>query len=160
MKPVDALIELLDRVGANHGAAVLVNDDELRQWPSEAVNAMKSQKLVTKARPAASAICPGCEHECVMPVHTAPAAARSAVSFIVRDKRSEINRVTVSAGRRSSGSATLTWCADLSRPVWDGCVRKKQKARMGAGIKICRAGKSDHLSPSSSQHLGVLLGVF
>jgi hypothetical protein len=99
MKRVDALIELLDCVGANHGAAVLVNDDELRQWPSEAVKAMKSQRLITKARPAASAICPGCEHECVMPVHTAPAAARSAVSFIVCDKRSDINRVPVSAGR-------------------------------------------------------------
>ena len=99
MKPVDALIELLDRVGANHGAAVLVNDDELRQWPSEAVKAMQSQRIVAKARPAASAICPGCEHECVMPVHTVPAAARSAVSFIVCDKRSDINRVPVSAGR-------------------------------------------------------------
>ena len=99
MKPVDALIELLDRVGANQGAAVLVNDDELRQWPSEAVKAMKSQRLVAKARPAASAICPGCEHQCVMPVHTVPAAARSAVSFIVCDKRSDINRVPVSAGR-------------------------------------------------------------
>ena len=99
MKPVDALIELLDRVGANQGAAVLVNFDELGQWPSEAVKAMQSQRLITKASPAASAICPGCEHQCVMPVHTVPAAARSAVSFIVCDKRSETNRVPVSAGR-------------------------------------------------------------
>ena len=99
MKPVDALIELLDRVGANHGAAALVNDDELRQWPSEAVKAMKSQRLVAKARPAASAICPECEQQCVMPVHTVPAAARSAVSFIVCDKRNDTNRVPVSAGR-------------------------------------------------------------
>ena len=55
--------------------------------------------VIAKARPAASAICPGREHECVMPVHTVPAAARSAVSFIVCDKRSDINRVPVSAGR-------------------------------------------------------------
>lgn len=99
MKPVDALIELLDRLGANFGAAVLVNDDELRQWPSEAVKAMQSQRLVAKARPAASAICPGCELQCVMPVHTVPAAARGAVSFIVCDKRDDTNRVPVSAGR-------------------------------------------------------------
>ncbi|MGA7578285.1 MAG: hypothetical protein ACLQUW_12830 [Desulfobaccales bacterium] len=99
MKPVDALVELWDRVGANHGAAVLVNDDELRQWPSEAVKTMQSQRIVAKARPAASAICPGCEHECVMPVHTVPASARNAVSFIVCDKRSDINRVPLSAGR-------------------------------------------------------------
>ena len=34
-----------------------------------------------------------------MPVHTVPTTARSAVSFIVCDKRSDINRVPVSAGR-------------------------------------------------------------
>ena len=83
MKPEDALIELLDRVGANQGAAVLVNDDELRQWPSEAVKAMQSQRLVAKARPAGSAICPGCEQQCVMPVHTVPAAARSDVAAMI-----------------------------------------------------------------------------
>jgi hypothetical protein len=99
LKPVDALIELLDCVGANQGAAVLVNDDELRQWPSEAVKAMQSQRLVAKARPAASASCPGCEDQCVMPVHTVPAAAGSAVSFIVCDKRDDTNRVPVSAGQ-------------------------------------------------------------
>lgn len=99
MKPVDALIELLDRVGANQGAAVLVTDDELRQCPSEAVKAMQSQRLVTKARPAASAICPGCEQQCVMPLHTQLAAAGSKASFIVCDKRSDINRVPVSASR-------------------------------------------------------------
>jgi hypothetical protein len=97
MKPMDAMIELLDRVGANQGAAVLVTDDELRRWPSEAVKAMKSQKLVTRARPATSAICPGCEDQCVMPVHTPPTAAGSEASFIVCDKRNDINRVPVSA---------------------------------------------------------------
>jgi hypothetical protein len=99
LKPVDVLIELLDRVGANQGAAILVTDDELRQWPSEAVKAIKSQKLATRARPATSTICPGCEEECVMPVHTPLAAAGSEASFIVCDKRSDINRVPVSASR-------------------------------------------------------------
>jgi hypothetical protein len=99
MKPVDALIELLDRVGANQGAAVLVNEEELRRWPSEAVKAMQSQRMVAKARPASGAICPGCERQCVMPVYTPPAAAGSAVSFIVCDKRNDTYRVLVSAGR-------------------------------------------------------------
>ena len=99
MKPVDVLIELLDRVGANQGATVLVTDDELGQWPSEAVKAMKSQRLVTRARPAASAICPGCEQQCVMPVHTPPTAAGSKASFVVCDKRNDVNRVPVSGSR-------------------------------------------------------------
>jgi len=99
MNSVEELIELFDRVGGNQGAAVLIADDELRQWPSEAVTAMLSQKLVTRARPATSAICPGCELQCVMSVQTTPVAGGSTVSFIVCDKRSDTNRVPVPAGR-------------------------------------------------------------
>jgi hypothetical protein len=96
MTPQAALIELLARVGVCNGAAVLVSAEELSQWPAAAVTAMKSQKLLAKARPAASAICPGCERACTMPVYTVPARPQS---FIVCDKRSDINRVPLSAAR-------------------------------------------------------------
>ena len=113
MTPQATLIELLARVGAAQGAAVLVSEEELSQWPATAVAAMKSQKLIAKARPAASAICPGCERECVMPVHTPPTAAGSTASFIVCDKRSDINRVPVSASRLVQWQATCGLIADL-----------------------------------------------
>ena len=99
MTPQAALIELLERVGAEQGAAVLIADDELSQWPSAAVAAMKSQRVIAKARAASSAICPGCERECVMPVHTPPTTTRNPASFIVCDKRSDINRVPVATKR-------------------------------------------------------------
>jgi len=95
MTPIDALIELLGRVGASQGAAVLINSQELNQWPDAAVKAMKSQKLIVKARPTSSAICPGCEHECVMSVHTLYARVGAPSSFIVCDKRDDTNRVPV-----------------------------------------------------------------
>ena len=113
MTPQATLIELLARVGAAQGAAVLVSEEELSQWPATAVAAMKSQKLIAKARPAASAICPGCERECVMPVHTPPTAAGSTASFIVCDKRSDINRVPVSASRLVQWQASCALIADL-----------------------------------------------
>jgi hypothetical protein len=97
--PEGALIELLGRVSASLGAVVLVNDDELSQWPSAAVAAMKAQKLIAKAHPATGAICPGCERACVMPVHTLPATVGLPASFIVCDKRSDINRVPVASER-------------------------------------------------------------
>ena len=99
MKAIDALLELLGRVGACRDAAVLVNDEELLQWPGAAVKAMKSQRLIVKARPASSAICPGCESNCVMPVHTLPTTTNKPSSFIVCDKRSDINRVPVHPGQ-------------------------------------------------------------
>lgn len=96
MNPRDALIELLGRVAASQGPVILTNDDELSQWPSVAVAAMKTQRLLSKARPATSAICPGCERDCVMPVHVLPAKGNGhARAFIVCDKRDDINRVAI-----------------------------------------------------------------
>jgi hypothetical protein len=98
MTPQAALTQLLARVGAGSGA-VLVSAKELGQWPLAAVAAMKSQALLRRARPAASVVCPGCERECVMPVHTLLGGPRGAVSFVVCDKRGDIDRVPVSAER-------------------------------------------------------------
>src|ERR1035437_7742042 len=99
MTPLNALLELLARLGASQGTAVLVSEEELGCWPVAAVQTMKSHKLLVKARPAASVVCPGCEQECAMPVHTLPAGTRRATSFVVCDKRSDINRVAVPSER-------------------------------------------------------------
>ena len=73
MTPLEALLELLERVGASRGAAALVSEEELSRWPAEAVRELKAQKLLVKASPAVSVVCPGCEQECTMPVHTVSA---------------------------------------------------------------------------------------
>jgi len=99
MTSVDALLELLGRVGACRDTAVLVNEEELRQWPKAAIKAMKSQKLIVKARPASSAICPGCENNCTMPVHSLPSTAGRPSSFVVCDQRNDVNRVSISSER-------------------------------------------------------------
>jgi hypothetical protein len=99
MTPLDALREVLERLGASRGAAALVSEEELSRWPVEAVRKLKSQNLIIKASPAVSVVCPGCEQECTMPVFTVPAGARAAASFVVCDKRDDTNRVAVSAER-------------------------------------------------------------
>ena len=99
MTPRDALVELVERVGARHGAAVLISEEEVRQWPGDAVSAMKSDRLLTRARPATTVVCPGCEEDCVMPVQTMPAGPRGSAPFIVCDKRSDINRVAPTSER-------------------------------------------------------------
>ncbi len=94
MTPIEAVIELLGRVGTSQGNTALINGEELLQWPGAAVKAMKSQRLMVKARPASSAVCQGCEENCVMSVHILTETS----SFIVCDKRGDINRVQVSPG--------------------------------------------------------------
>jgi len=92
---IPVLVELFERLGARKGSPVLLDTAELGQWPREAATAMKKQRLIVKARPAISATCPGCERGCVMPVHTPPATTGRTLSFIVCDKRSDMNRVPV-----------------------------------------------------------------
>ena len=101
-----ALIELLARVGAQ-GGVVLVTAAELAQWPATAVAALKKQKLLTRSSPATSAVCPGCENVCVMPVHTLVPANGQAASFIVCDKRDDTNRVPIAADQ------LLQWRCDV-----------------------------------------------
>lgn len=112
MTPEAALLEVLACVGARHGAAVLISEHELSEWPNAAVAAMKSQRLIAKARPASSAVCPGCERECVMRVHTLPHPTVPA-AFIVCDKRSDINRVAVPINRLEQWQASGASIADL-----------------------------------------------
>ena len=99
MTPQATLIELLGRVGALNGAAVMISTEELNQWPTAAVSALKSQGLLLKARPAKSVVCNGCEQECSMPVHTVTRTSAPASSFVVCAKRIDINRVPVPAAR-------------------------------------------------------------
>lgn len=96
---MDAILDVLARVGANQGGAVLVSEEELNCWPEAAIKAMKSQHVLVKASPAATVVCNGCEQECIMPVHTRIPVTRGLESFVVCDKRDDINRVAVSAER-------------------------------------------------------------
>jgi hypothetical protein len=101
-------------VGASQGNAVLVNDEELTQWPMAAVAAMKTQELLAKTKPASSAICPGCERECVMPVHIIPAKENlPARAFISCDKRSDISRVTVSFEKLNQWQCTTDFVCEF-----------------------------------------------
>jgi len=118
MTPQDALCELLARLGASKGAGILISEEELSHWPAAAVKAMKSQKLLVKARHANLAVCPGCEQECVMPVKTLTHKARDPESFIVCDKRSDINRVAVEAERLVQWqSSTDTMCGFVAQSL-------------------------------------------
>lgn len=113
MKPEEALSELLARLGASRGEPVLISEQELSDWPAQAVEAMKSHKLLVKAHPASSAVCPGCEHACVMLVHTLTHRTLGPESFIVCDKRDDINRVRVPISSLEQWQASGILIADL-----------------------------------------------
>ncbi len=56
MTAEDALIELFAMVGAAKGSAILVSSADLSTWPISAVSAMKSQRILTKAKPAGTVL--------------------------------------------------------------------------------------------------------
>ena len=97
MEPLDALSDLLERVNASPDGVALVPSAEIATWPPSAVEAVKGQRLLVKTRAAASATCPGCERQCTMPVHSI-SVNESTRSFVVCDKRSDVNRVSLPPG--------------------------------------------------------------
>ena len=95
MAQSDPLAECFDRVVANQGSSSLLSDYELAKWPLDTVSALKSQNLLVQAPPALSAVCPGCEDECVIPVETISSTDSQPMSFVVCDSRSDTNRVPI-----------------------------------------------------------------
>ena len=132
MTPLEALLELLERVGASRDAAALVSEEELTHWPTEAVRELKSQKLLVKASPAASVVCSGCERECIMPVYTLTHPTRGPASFVVCDKRDDINRVAVPAERLSQWRCDIdAVCGFIARILG---LRPNNRRAGGAGL--------------------------
>jgi hypothetical protein len=114
---MDALANLLARIGAANGAPVLIDDSELERWPADIVVNMKAKGLLASTRPASSVVCPGCERQCTMPVHAVSPSPIEVKAFVVCDKRSDINRVNIPAERlrqwRTDGEAVANLIAEL-----------------------------------------------
>jgi hypothetical protein len=97
MIPGNLIIDLLNNISANNGTSAFINEEELNQYPSAEVTALKLQKLILKAPPTSSAICNGCEENCTMDVHILAAEDnRPARTFVACDKRDDISRVPIS----------------------------------------------------------------
>ena len=96
MSPEAVLLDLGSRAGASPSREVRVDSHELARWPEEAVSALKSQKLIRRARRARTKVCQGCGRQCAMPVEW---GSNPSVPWVVCDKRSDINRVPVPVDR-------------------------------------------------------------
>ena len=104
--PETVLIDLGARLCISPNRNLRIDSRELNRCAGKAVKALKAQNILRKARPACSTVCPGCERQCRMPVHGESRPPRQATgmkgpepSFILCDKRGDINRVPVSTDR-------------------------------------------------------------
>lgn len=93
----EALAEALARLGAARGQVLAFSADELQHWPAEALAALKAHGVLRPGKPADTAVCPGCERACVMPVQQRqrPGLAAASAAFVVCDRRDDIGRVTL-----------------------------------------------------------------
>ncbi len=95
MTPLTALIEILNRIGANNGSSIFINCQELSEWPIDVVKAIKAYGLLTQAPPATRTVCIGCEQSCSMPVNVLTNQTDTPTAFVVCDKRDDINRISI-----------------------------------------------------------------
>lgn len=88
----EALTELLARLGVAPGRTLAFSAEELQHWPADAVAAFKSHGVLRPGKPGGTAVCPGCERACVMPVQQRQRAGVAA-AFVLCDRRDDIGRV-------------------------------------------------------------------
>ena len=133
MSPEAVLHNLGARVCVFPSQGVRIDSRELTLWPREAVAALKSQKLLRKAQPARSTVCPGCGMQCAMPVErgTGPTTP-----WVVCDKRGDINRVPVSVDRLAQWR---TGADTLGRFVADG-LSLRWRGRRAEGGRVLEIG--------------------
>jgi hypothetical protein len=145
MTPLEALLELLERVEAGGDGTAVVSEAELSRWPAEAVRQLKAQKLLVRASPAWSVVCPGCEQECMMPVCASKRRTDTTILFVVCDKRDDINRVRLTEAHlrqwRCGVEAVRAFVArglglrsgqqKMSSGVWElGVLRGRKRSQM------------------------------
>ena len=114
------LAELLGRLRALRGGAVVVSAEDLRGWPSDAVAALHAAGVLVPGPPAASIVCDGCEEACVRPVHVVARASGEAAVFVLCNLRDDIDRVPVDLGDLAQWRLTVQSLADAMSGLLGG----------------------------------------
>ena len=144
------LVELLARLAVAGSGVVEVPGDELAGWPQDDVASLKSHAVLLPGKPTESAVCPGCERACGMPVQVLPRTGRAASLFIVCDKPVDINRVAVAPAALERWRVSVQSLADaISRLLGGGTATAHGGGAAGYRLGFVQ-GKQDraalHLS--------------
>jgi hypothetical protein len=143
----EALAELLGRIGSASDGSIFIAEEELRRWPAKALAALKTVGLLVEATPASSVVCPGCERQCIMPVHVPPGTGATVNAFVVCDKRNDINRVAVEIDSlvRWRGNRRSAACEAIRLPAAGWCLRAVAAVggRRVQGAKTIKPSRTD-----------------
>lgn len=106
--------ELLNRLGAvGGGSRVLISKDELRNWPASEFRLLRQAGLLARTKPATAAICPGCEEQCAMLVHSLTLPTGKTKFFIACDKRDDTARILLAADHLEQWKCTINQVLDF-----------------------------------------------
>ncbi len=121
-------------LAAANSSVVEVSGDELAGWPQDDVAALKLHAVLVPGKPAESALCPGCERACVMPVQVVARAGHEASLFVVCDKPVDLNRVMVAPSAMQRWRLTAQSLADAISRLLGGSPATAHGG--GAGYRL------------------------
>lgn len=101
--------ELLEKILTilNHHEKALFSFEEVTAWPSNVFSTFVTSGLLECASPATSAICDGCEQNCIMPVEVWPTLNnRPARAFIACDQSDDMGCISIDPDRLKQWQVT------------------------------------------------------
>lgn len=138
--PLEVLLERLGCADPAKGAFFF--GDEVKDWPSGALDVLVTGGLLRPAQPMSTIECDGCEEKCInKPVVVYPAQEdKPGRAFVVCDERDDMGRIRVSFDRMRQWQTTCDLIADVLARL------------LGAGASAATTSKANQW------HLGVLKG--
>lgn len=90
----DVLQDLIQHLESNRNSTL--SWEHVREWPKRAIQAFQNAGWIKPTVPAKSVVCPGCEENCFMPVHSYPAKANQPErNFVACDVKDDMGRIPI-----------------------------------------------------------------
>ena len=161
MSQTDPIRVILDRIAVEHPTPAVLVGYELVDWPSGALDTFLTKGLLVETTTATSAICNGCEAECIKPVVVRPLPGGiERRAFIVCDEPQDHGRIPVTLERLRRFQASMTTVARFARICFDLASTEAagQPSSLSLGVERGRYGPRDVSLTLRSQQVLLVVG--
>jgi hypothetical protein len=92
----DVLQDIIQHLDTNDNSTLAW--EQVREWPDGAIDIFMNAGWIKPIIPAKTAVCPGCEENCFMPVHVSQTMQKQPTkTYVACDRRDDMGRISISS---------------------------------------------------------------